>query len=126
MSEGLILVLVVAASYLAARVAFEWLARRFFVVSGAEYLLLGILLGPQVSGVLSPEAVESFAPITSLGLGWMGALIGAQLVLPRMVRTAAVLYRVALVESCLTFVFTSSVMAAGIHGVFDVPLRLAI
>ncbi|MFL5561980.1 MAG: hypothetical protein ACJ79K_10935 [Gemmatimonadaceae bacterium] len=126
MSEGLILVLVVAASYLAARVAFEWLARRYVIVSGAEYLLLGILLGPQVSGVLSPEAVESFAPITSLGLGWMGALIGAQLVLPRMVRTPAVLYRVALVESCLTFVFTSAVMAAGIYGTFDIAVQPAV
>ena len=55
MSEGLILVLVVAASYLAARVAFEWLARRYLIVSGAEYLLLGILLGPQVSRILSPK-----------------------------------------------------------------------
>ena len=126
MSEGLILVLVVAASYLAARVAFEWLARRFFVVSGAEYLLLGILLGPQVSGILSPGAVESFAPITSLGLGWMGALIGAQLVLPRMVRTAAVLYRVALAESLLTFVFTTVLMAVGIYATFDVAPRIAI
>ena len=113
MSEGLILVLVVAASYLAARVAFEWLAKRFLIVSGAEYLLLGILLGPQVSGILSPDAVESFAPITSLGLGWMGALIGAQLVLPRMVRTAAVLYRVALAESLLTFAFAAALMRSG-------------
>jgi Kef-type K+ transport system membrane component KefB len=126
MSEGLILVLVVAASYLAARVAFEWLARRYVIVSGAEYLLLGILLGPQVSRILSPEAVESFAPITSLGLGWMGALIGAQLVLPRMVRTSAVLYRVALVESCLTFAFTSALMAAGLYGSFDIGVRPAI
>jgi Kef-type K+ transport system membrane component KefB len=125
MSEGLILVLVVAASYLAARVAFEWLARRYVIVSGAEYLLLGILLGPQVSRILSPEAVESFAPITSLGLGWMGALIGAQLVLPRMVRTSAVLYRVALVESCLTFAFTSALMAAGLYGLFDIGTRSA-
>jgi hypothetical protein len=126
MSEGLILVLVVAASYLAARVAFEWLARRYVIVSGAEYLLLGILLGPQVSRILSPDAVESFAPITSLGLGWMGALIGAQLVLPRMVRTSAVLYRVALVESCLTFAFTSALMAAGLYGLFDVGVRTAV
>ena len=126
MSEGLILVLVVAASYLAARVAFEWLARRYVIVSGAEYLLLGILLGPQVSRILSPEAVESFAPITSLGLGWMGALIGAQLVLPRMIRTSAVLYRVALVESCLTFAFTSALMAAGLYGLFDIGTRSAI
>ena len=126
MSEGLILVLVVAASYLAARVAFEWLARRFLIVSGAEYLLLGILLGPQVSGILSPAAVESFAPITSLGLGWMGALIGAQLVLPRMIRTAAVLYRVALAESLLTFAFTAALMAAGIYGTLGVEPRVAI
>src|SRR5512142_2259682 len=126
MSEGLILVLVVAASYLAAHVAFEWLARRLLIVSGAEYLLLGILLGPQVSGILSPAAVESFAPITSLGLGWMGALIGAQLVLPRMVRTPAVLYRVALVESTLTFVFSGAVMAAAIYASFDIAPRLAI
>lgn len=126
MSEGLILVLVVAASYLAAHVAFEWLARRLLIVSGAEYLLLGILLGPQVSGILSPAAVESFAPITSLGLGWMGALIGAQLVLPRMVRTPAVLYRVALVESTLTFVFSGAVMAAAIYASFDIAPRMAI
>ena len=126
MSEGLILVLVVAASYLAAHVAFEWLARRLVIVSGAEYLLLGILLGPQVSGILSHGAVESFAPITSLGLGWMGALIGAQLVLPRMVRTPAVLYRVAMAESLLTLSFTAALMAAGIYGTFDVSPRVAI
>ena len=125
MSEGLILVLVVAASYLAAHVAFEWLAKRFLIVSGAEYLLLGILLGPQVSGILSPDAVESFAPIMSLGLGWMGALIGAQLVLPRMVRTAAVLYRVAFAESLLTFVFTGALMAVGVYATFDVEPRVA-
>jgi len=126
MSEGLILVLVVAASYLAAHVAFEWLARRLLIVSGAEYLLLGILLGPQVSGILSPAAVESFAPITSLGLGWMGALIGAQLVLPRMVRNPAVLYRVAVAESLLTFAFTAALMAVGIYGTLDVEPRVAI
>ena len=110
MPDALILVLVVAASYLAARVAFEWLARRFVIVSGAEYLLLGILLGPQVSGILSRETVESFAPIASLGLGWMGALIGAQLVLHRLVRIPAVLYRVALVESLLTVAFVAGLL----------------
>ena len=110
MPDALILVLVVAASYLAARVAFEWLARRFVIVSGAEYLLLGILLGPQVSGILSRETVESFAPIATLGLGWMGALIGAQLVLHRLVRIPAVLYRVALAESLLTVAFVAALL----------------
>ena len=48
MSAALILVLVVAVAYLAAHVAFDWIARRFLIVSGAEYLVLGILIGPEV------------------------------------------------------------------------------
>jgi hypothetical protein len=126
MSAALILVLVVAASYLAARVAFEWLARRFFVVSGAEYLLLGILLGPQVSGMLSRDTVESFAPIATLGLGWMGALIGGRLVIPRLVRIPAVLYRVALVESLLTLAFVGGLLSLALWLDFDITLGEAV
>lgn len=47
-----ILVLIVAGAYLAPHWAFEWLGARYVLVSGAEYLRLGILLGPPVSGVL--------------------------------------------------------------------------
>lgn len=126
MSDALILVLVVAASYLAARVAFEWLARRFVIVSGAEYLLLGILLGPQVSGILSRDTVESFAPIATLSLGWMAALLGAQLVLPRLVRIPAVLYRVALVESLMTLSFVGGLLTVALWLGFDVTLGEAV
>lgn len=99
---GLILLVVVAGSYLAAHVAFDWIGRRFRIVSGAEYLLLGILLGPQVSGLLPREAVEVFSPIVTLGLGWAGAKLGSQFVLSAMVRIRGVAYRIALVESLLT------------------------
>ena len=103
MSVGLVLVIVVAAAYLAARVAFDWLGRKFLIVSGAEYLLLGILLGPQVSGVLTPDVVDSLAPITTLALGWIGAVVGVQFFLPELVKVPGLTYRVALVESCITF-----------------------
>ena len=76
MSAGLILVLAVAVAYLATHVAFDWLARRLLLVSGAEYLILGILLGPSVSGVLSVETLAGFAPLTTLALGWIGAIVG--------------------------------------------------
>jgi Kef-type K+ transport system membrane component KefB len=99
MRESLFLLLVVALSYLAAHVIFERLARRFGLVSGAEYLVLGLVLGPQVSGLMPPHAVESFSPLVTLGLGWMGALVGTQLVLPRLVRIPAVRYRVAFGEA---------------------------
>ena len=45
MSAGLVLILVVGA-YVAAHLASEWLARRYLIVSGAEYLLLGIPARP--------------------------------------------------------------------------------
>lgn len=102
MSIALSLVLVVVASYLAAHVAFEWLGHRLLIVSGAEYLLLGILLGPNVSGVVSAQQVESFAPVTALALGWMGAIIGSRLHLQQLVRTSSASYKVAFVESLST------------------------
>jgi hypothetical protein len=102
MSVALSLVLIVVASYLAAHVAFEWLGHRLLIVSGAEYLLLGTLLGPQVSGVVSADLVESFAPVTALALGWMGAIVGSRLHLQQLVRVPAKSYKVAFAESLIT------------------------
>lgn len=126
MTDALILVVVVAGSYLAARWAFDWLADRYFVVSGVEYLLLGILLGPQVSGALSPATVDSFAPIISLGLGWMGARLGSEFVIAALVRTPAQAYRVAIAESLITLVFMSSLMTLAIQWQFALPTRYAL
>lgn len=102
MSAALSLVLLVVASYLAAHLAFEWLGRRLLIVSGAEYLLLGVLLGPHVSGVVSAQQIESFAPVTALALGWMGAIIGSRLRLQQLVRVRGTFYNVALAESAIT------------------------
>ncbi len=107
MSGTLVLVLAVALAYLAARVAFDWLARRFLIVSGAEYLLLGILLGPQVSGVLSAQVLEGFSPLIILALGWIGAIVGTQFYLRGLVRIDAIAYRLAFFEALSTFVFVA-------------------
>ncbi len=109
MSASLLLVILVAVAYGAAKVAFQWIGRHFLIVSGAEYLLLGILLGPQVSGVLSEDALRAFAPFMTLSLGWMGAMVGMRLYLPALVRLRGVFYRVAFVQSLITlFVVTGS------------------
>jgi Kef-type K+ transport system membrane component KefB len=105
MPERLLLLIVVVVSYLAANVAFERLARRLSVVSGAEYLLLGLLLGPDVGGLLTPSTIESFSPLVTLGLGWIGASAGVHLALPALVRTPAAQYRVALAEACIATLF---------------------
>lgn len=102
MTPALILFLIVVGAYLAAHVAFDWIGKRLLIVSGAEYILLGILLGPQVAGIMSADLLESFAPVTALALGWMGAIIGSRFVLKRMVRVPGVTYRIAFVESAIT------------------------
>lgn len=112
MSGTLVLVLAVAGAYLAAHVAFDWLARRFMVVSGGEYLLLGILLGPYVGGIIRPDAVGGFAPLMTLALAWIGALVGSQFHVPTLARIPRVYYRVAAAEPLITFGLAAAAMAA--------------
>lgn len=102
MSSAFTLILVVVGGYLAAHVASGWLERRFLIVSGAEYLLLGVLLGPQVSGIISASVFDGFAPFLTLALGWVGVMVGAQFSLPELVRISAAPYRIAFFEALLT------------------------
>ncbi len=126
MSTTLILILVVVGAYLAAHVAFEWLARRYSIISGAEYLLLGILLGPQVSGLISPSVVGDFAPFITLALGWIGTVVGAQFYVPTLSRISAVAFRVAFLEATVTFVMVTVAMSAGLSWLFSVTVREAL
>ena len=103
MTAPLALLIAVAAAYLAAHVAFDWLARRFLVVSAAEYLVLGILLGPQVSGVLSRPLLDSLVPVVTLALGWIAVIVGMQFELRRLIEIPARRFRIAFSESALTF-----------------------
>jgi hypothetical protein len=109
LSASLLLVLAVGVAYLAAHVAFDWLARRFMIISGAEYLLLGILLGPQIANVLSVDVMAGFSPLVTLSLGWVGAIVGTQFHLPSLVRVRGLSYRVAFAEALLTLLFVSAV-----------------
>lgn len=122
MSGPFLLVLIVVAAYLAAHWAFEWLGHRYLLVSGAEYLLLGILLGPQVSGLIQASVLDGFAPFMTLALGWIGAVVGSHFHLPLLVRTRNVLYQVAFVEATLSFVVVGGVMTAALAWVYQLPL----
>jgi hypothetical protein len=119
MTAGFILILIVVAGYLAAHAVSEWLGRRHLIVSGAEYLMLGILLGPQVSGLIRTSVVESFTPFLTLALGWIGAALGTHFYLPRLVRTRAILFRVAFLEAILSTATVAGVMALVFGLVFE-------
>ena len=126
MSAALSLILIVGAAYLAAHVVFEWVAERYRIVSGAEYLILGILLGPQVSGFMSADVVTGFAPFMTLALGWTGAALGMSLYLPRLMRVPGHTYTVALLEAVITFSFISGVMTLALAWAFDMEYRQVI
>src|SRR5688500_16806246 len=124
MSSGLILVLLVASAFVAAHFAFERLGKRYLIVSGAEYLALGILLGPQVSGIFTPALLDSLAAFPALALGWMGAIIGMRFFLPELVRIPGFTYRIALTEPLLTVAVVVALEAFAFMCLFHISLLL--
>lgn len=48
------------------------------ILAGTEYLLIGAFLGPRFAGILDAESLRQLSPVLSLGLGWIGLLIGMQ------------------------------------------------
>ncbi|HEU4800824.1 MAG TPA: hypothetical protein VFS94_09335 [Gemmatimonadales bacterium] len=126
MNTALLLVVLVAVAYAAAHIAFQWLGRHLLIVSGAEYLLLGILLGPSVSGLVSAESLRAFLPFMTLALGWMGAMVGMRLYLPGMVRLRGVFYRVAIVQSLVTLVGVTAAALLMFRGIFGVTADYAL
>jgi hypothetical protein len=50
--------------------------RGFGLPSGAEYVLLGVVLGPHVLGVVERSAVLSFEPILIVGVSWVAFTAG--------------------------------------------------
>lgn len=104
MSSGLVLLLLVGLAFVAAHVVSDWVARRFVVVSGAEYLILGLLLGPSAFGVLSADRLGQFAPVTLLTLGFLGLALGMRCHLPTLVKVPGLSWRLAFAQSFLTLI----------------------
>ena len=73
---------IVGVAYLVSHLLFERIARRFAVVSGVEYVLLGALAGPAF-GLISGEVRTSLHPFMVLGTSAIGMSAGIELVLRR-------------------------------------------
>lgn len=71
-----LLVLVIGVAYVLAHNVVERLQRRFLVVSGLEYLLLGVMLGPLFPGIGAFDDLTGLLPIIALAAGWVGLLRG--------------------------------------------------
>jgi Kef-type K+ transport system membrane component KefB len=78
MSVTLLFVALVVFAFFATHLINRY-ASRFLPVSGAEYLVIGALIGPQIPlGVLSTDSLLQLTPVVSLLLGLSGFLVGLQ------------------------------------------------
>lgn len=78
MSVTILFVALVVFAFFAAHLIQRY-ASRVLPISGAEYLVIGALIGPHIPPrVLTTEALASLAPLVSLLLGLSGFLIGLQ------------------------------------------------
>ena len=76
----LIILATVVIAYLVAHFFVDWVQRRFLVVSGLEYMLLGALLGREVvTDIHVFDDVTTLAPVIAFAAGWVGLLYGMQL-----------------------------------------------
>jgi uncharacterized membrane protein YgcG len=125
-SAALLLILVVATAYLATHIAYEWLAKRLLIVSGAEYLVLGILLGPVGTGLFPADAAETFRPLIIFGTGWIGLTVGIKFKLTEMVRIPAVRFRTALVQALITFATVAAGVTYALEAAFALERAVAL
>lgn len=78
MNVTILFVVLVVFAFFAAHLIQRY-ASRVMPISGAEYLVIGALIGPHIPPrVLTAEALASLAPLVSLLLGLSGFLIGLQ------------------------------------------------
>ncbi len=70
------LIAILVLGYLSTHFVIERLQTRFFFITGIEYILLGVLVGPHVANVMAPAVVGQLSPIMSLSIGSLGLLYG--------------------------------------------------
>jgi hypothetical protein len=94
---------VITVGYILAYLVFDRLRDRFGYIGGAEYVIIGFLLGPQVTGLLGAGQVQDLTPIVSLAIGWLGMLLGTYFRLPTMAVIEATHLQIAFAEALTTF-----------------------
>jgi len=81
-----------------------------FFLTGTEFLIVGVILGPLGVNMLTQEVVRGVSPFVGLGLGWLGLLYGMQFDAKKLIRIPPGYLAGALVQSVISFlvIFTAA------------------
>jgi Kef-type K+ transport system membrane component KefB len=90
-------------------------ATRLLFRAGTHFLFLGMLLGPLVLDVLTPDAVALLYPLLGLGLGWIGLLFGLQLERETLKKFPATFPSFAMAQALVTFFVVAGLGMAGLY-----------
>jgi hypothetical protein len=112
---------VITVGYIFAYLIFDRLRDRYGYVGGAEYVVIGFLLGPRVTGLLDAGQVQDLTPIVSLALGWLGMLLGTYFRLPTMALIDGAYLRVAFAEAVAAFGIALAALLAVFRYVVEAP-----
>ena len=112
MQTTLAAIAVITVGYIFAYLLFDRLRDRYGYVGGAEYVVIGFLLVPRVTGLLDAGQVQDLTPIVSLALGWLGMLLGTYFRLPNMALVEGAYLRVAFAEAIATFLIALAALYA--------------
>lgn len=63
-------------SYLGSSLVSGRVLRGIGLPSGAEYVVLGFVLGPSALGLLEPSSLAAFEPVAGVALGWLALVVG--------------------------------------------------
>jgi Kef-type K+ transport system membrane component KefB len=106
------LLAILAVGYLSAHFLIGRLQTRFFFTSGVEYILLGLLVGPQATGVMTGDVVAQLGPGMSLALGSIGMIAGLQIRFRDLFEIGGEFWRVAFAEFFSTFILVGGAFGA--------------
>ena len=73
------LLAILGIGYLGTQYFAERVRARFHVVTGVEFVVLGVLVGPYVTNVMTPDVLTQMGPVISLAIGAVGLVIGLEM-----------------------------------------------
>lgn len=105
------LISILVIGYLSAHFLIGKLESKFFFTSGVEYIILGVLVGPHVTNIMTPDVVNQLSPVMSLSLGSLGLLYGLQFRFRNLAQVESDAYRLTFLEVLATFLLISGAFA---------------
>lgn len=124
----LTIILLTVISIIGSRLTF--LKRKFsmgfqnILLTGTEYIFVGILLGQMGLGFLDADAIVQLSPFLIFGLCWIGFLFGLQFEVRNIKKMPRFFFSITIVQSLLTFLLVSVAMVVVFHQFLEVKFSI--